>query len=312
MDLRGLRHFAVLADELHFHRAAEILGTAQPTLSHQMSALEKDLGLQLFDRTKRSVRLTNAGATLREEVRGIFKQIDDSIERVRAADAGQRGTLFVGASSLTVGSHLPAVTQAFRKTHPDALLKLRITHSDELVEQLKAHQIDVALGRNGIRAGGINSRLLWQHPYRLVLPVSHPQSRQTTVALSRLKGETLITYPRSLIGESYDELLAYCRAHGFVPRAIEETAVLDSILGLVACGLGVAILPSTRALKIANVAIRPMAATNEWSYGICAYWRTNQRSALTRDFIDVATKLPHDSKNESNHANSSIGRIGKR
>lgn len=278
-----------------------------------MLALEKDLGLQLFDRTKRAVRLTNAGTTLRDEVRGIFKQIDDSIERVRAADAGQRGTLFVGASIMAISSHLPAVAHAFRKTHPDALLKLRVTHSDELVEQLKLRQVDIAFGRYGIRADGISSRLLWQYPYRVVLPVGHPESRKSTVQLGRLSGETLITYPRSLIGESYDELLQYCRAHGFVPRAVEEAAVLDSIVGLVACGLGVAILPSTRALKIANVAIRPMTAAKEWSYGICAYWRAHDRSALSRDFIDVARKLrPSDSTNESNGAENTIGRIRRR
>jgi DNA-binding transcriptional LysR family regulator len=293
MDLRQLRHFAVLARELHYRRAAEALGTAQPTLSQQILALERDLGVQLFDRSKRSVRLTNAGRVFLDEVHAILEQVDIATDHAREAQAGRRGLLRVGTTSLTLSAHLPRVARAFRAMYPQITLKMSVMHSNELLEELKRRRIQIAFGRADMQAEAIASEVLWEFPYRLILPAGHPEARKAAVHLNKLRDETLIIYPRSLIGESYDEFIAFCRAHGFTPKSVEEVAGVDAIVGLVAAGLGVAILPSDRMFGVPDTVSKPIAASGNWRFATAAYWRTDESSPLVRVFFETARASGH-------------------
>jgi len=121
-----------------------------------------------------------------------------------------------------------------------------------------------------------------------VLPRGHPQANRKSVRLDGLSGETLITYPRKLIGDSYDQLLAFCHAHGFKPKAVEEVNDAASMLGLVTCGLGVSIGAFTGSLDAADVVTRPIAASEEWRFPIAAYWRTDAHSPLMETLLNAA------------------------
>lgn len=291
MDIRQLQNVLVLADELHFRRAAETLDTAQPTLSQRISALEKELGVQLFDRTKREVHLTKAGRVFVDNVRPLVDQLDQAVRRTREAQAGMQGTLLLGASTPAMSNLVPALVRQFRRLHPQITLALRVMHSNELVEQLRRRQIDVAFGRAGIPAEKISSELIMSYPHRLMLPADHDQAGTGAVELSRLQGETLVTYPRSVIGDSYDELLTFCRTHSFIPKAIQEAPTVDSVIGLVSCGFGVAILPATRALQAGDIVSRSIAGARSWRFGISAYWRTHEHSPLLQKLLAVAHGL---------------------
>ena len=288
MELRQLRYFAALADELHFRRAAELLNIAQPTLSLQIIALENELGARLFERGKRSVRLSAAGNVFLSEVRTILRQVDLAANHVREAEAGRRGVLEIGSTSPPMGAVLPRVIRAFRAANPEITLVVRMMYSNDILEELAAWRIQVGFGRGGMEANGLASEELWSLPYRAVLPRDHPQASRKSVRLEGLSGETLITYPRKLIGESYDQLIAFCHAHGFKPKAVEEVTDAASILGLVTCGLGVSIGPFTGGLDAADVVTRPIAASGDWRFPISAYWRTDGHSPLLETLLDMA------------------------
>ena len=267
MELRQLRYFATLADELHFRRAAEVLAIAQPTLSQQIVALEDELGVRLFERTKRSVRLSDAGNVFLTEVRGILEQVETAADHVREAESGRRGVLEIGTSGPPMNSNLPRAVRAFRAANPEITLNVRIMHSSDVLEELKLRRIHIGFGRAGMEAEGVASQRLWEFPYYAVLPLDHREARRRSVRLDRLSGEALITYPRALIGESYDELIAFCHAQDFVPKTVIEVDDVNSVAGLVACGLGVSILPHTGTLQASDAVMRPIAASSEWTFG---------------------------------------------
>jgi DNA-binding transcriptional LysR family regulator len=288
VELRQLRYFAALAEELHFRRAAEVLNIAQPTLSLQIMALESELGARLFERGKRSVRLSAAGNVFLSEVQAILRQVDLAENHVREAEAGRRGVLEIGSTGPPMGAALPRVIRAFRAANPEITLVVRMMYSSDILEELKDRRIQVGFGRGGMEADELASEELWSLPYRTVLPRGHPQANRKSVRLDELSGETLITYPRKLIGESYDQLLAFCHAHGFKPKAVEEVNDAASMLGLVTCGLGVSIGAFTGSLDAADVVTRPIAASKEWRFPIAAYWRTDAHSPLMETLLDAA------------------------
>ena len=288
MELRQLRYFAVLAHELHFRRAAELLDTAQPTLSQQIIALENELGARLLERTKRSVRLTDAGAVFLAQVRTILDQIDVASDHVRQVEAGRRGLLSVGTSGPPLNTSLPRVVRTFRQRHPEITLNVRAMHSNDLLSELKQRRIQIAFGRADMLDDELVSETLWEFPFHVILPLDHPEAQKRAVKLERLSGETLITYPRSLIGESYDQLISFCNTHGFIPKTVEEVSGENSVGGLVACGLGVSILPFTGAAQNADTVSKPIAGSNDWTFSIAAYWRADGTSPLIAAMLDVA------------------------
>ena len=291
MELRQLRYFAALAEELHFRRAAELLDIAQPTLSQQIIALEDELGARLFERSKRSVRLTGAGTVFRSEVQTILTQVGLAANHVREAEAGRRGVLEIGSSGPPMSASLPRVIRAFRAANPEITLNVRMMYSSDILEELKGRRIHVGFGRADMDAPELTSKKLWSFPYHVVLPSDHAEVGRKSVRLDRLSGETLITYPRTLIGESYDQMIAFCHAQGFRPKAVEEVTNAASVVGLVACGLGISILPFTGALDPADVVTRPIAGSREWRFPIAAYWRIDGHSPLVEALLDVARGL---------------------
>lgn len=291
MELRQLRYFAALAEELHFRRAAEVLEIAQPTLSQQIVALEDELGARLFERSKRSVRLTAAGTVLLGEVQAILAQVGLAANHVREAEAGRRGVLEIGSSGPPMSAALPRVIRAFRAANPEITVNVRMMYSSDILDELLQRRIHLGFARGGMEAPELTSKKLWSCPYHVVLPADHAESRKTSVRLDRLSGETLITYPRTLIGESYDQMIAFCHAQGFRPKAIEEVTSAASVTGLVACGLGVSILPFTGTLDVADVVTRPIAASRAWRFPIAAYWRVDGHSPLVEALLDVARVL---------------------
>ena len=183
---------------------------------------------------------------------------------------------------------LPRVIRTFRAANPEITLNVRMMYSSDVLEELKQRRIHVGFARGGMEAEELTSRRLWSFPYHVVLPRDHAQAKRKSVPLERLSGETLITYPRTLIGDSYDQMIAFCHAQGFRPKSVEEVTDAASVVALVACGLGVSILPHTGALDVADVVTRPIAASSEWRFPIAAYWRTDGHSPLVDALLDMA------------------------
>src|SRR6202000_1803176 len=198
MELRHLRYFVAVAEELHFTRAALRLNIAQPPLSQQIRALEQQLGVQLFVRTRRSVALTDAGRTLLERSREMLAAAQALPQELQRVARGEVGLLRIGFSSTPpLTKVLRDVVADHRRSHPDVALNLREMHSQLQFESLRRGELDVGLVRyNEGVPEGISLRLLRRDPLRLVVPAGHRFARRESVSLADLRDEAFIGLPR--------------------------------------------------------------------------------------------------------------------
>jgi len=288
MDLRLLRHFVVVAEQLHFRRASQILGTAQPTLSQQIAALEEHVRVRLFDRSQRTVRLTHAGTVFLRDVRKLLADYDAAAERAHRADQGHHNMLTVGAVNGAVFTYLPRVVDVFRTQYPDVSLQISVMHGAELLEGLRRHDIDLGFARYK-PTEGLVCEILCQHPLRCVLPANHPAAQGRSVNLASLTKERLVIYPRAVIGDAFDQVLALCRKHRFFPESIKEATGIESLMGLIACGGGIGILPASwEAIRFAAVTAKPIDGAEDQSYESGAFWHEEQNSPLVESFVETA------------------------
>lgn len=291
MELRRLRYFVAVAEHLSFRRAAEALRTAQPSLSQQIRALETELGFRLFERTKRQVRLTNAGAEFLEGIREVIDDIDACAQRARDAQSGKRGRLSVGTAGMMMIDHLPRIVRAFRSIYPDVDLQITILRGPDIIDAVRAQHIQLGLTVNDSPEDALETCTLWAVPRRVVVPFDHPLAGKTSIALRDLRDETLITHPRRGGGGGNSSVMALCREQRYTPRSIKEVpalAELESLIGLVSCGFGFTILPSPfEHVAPPTVVFKPIAGPARPLH-ISARWRTDSDNPLIEHFVATA------------------------
>ena len=256
MELRHLRYFVAVAEELHFTRAALRLNIAQPPLSQQIRALEDELGVQLFVRTRRSVALTDAGRALLERSREMLAAARALPQELQRVARGEVGLLRIGFSStLPLTKVLRDVVADHRRSHPDVALNLREMHSRLQFDSLLRGELDVGLVRyNEGTPEGIRLQLLRSDPLRLVVPSGHRFARRKSVAIAECRDEAFIGFPGDA-GTGTGPLLKRLAAQaGFEPRIAQEAREATTQIGLVAAGLGIAVLPAPlEAVRMAGV-----------------------------------------------------------
>ncbi len=262
-------------------------------MSKQIRALEAELGVRLFDRDKRSVNLTNSGRVYLDEARLMLEQFDDARSRALEANGGRRGDLVIGATSPAVVGELPGTIAAYRERHPDVRLHLQIMYSNQMTEALRSRTIHLAFARAPAVDDAIETTMLSQHPYRVVLPRRHRLAAHGYIDLADLTGETLIAYRRDSIPETYDQVIAMCHERGYHPAAIEHVAGVEAKIGLVACGFGIAIMPEPWAHTVAGfpeLVFKPIAGVERWRYRILAWWHRSETSPLVHGFVGFAKR----------------------
>ena len=262
MELRHLRYFVAVAEELHFTRAALRLSMAQPPLSQQIRALEQELCVQLFVRTRRSVALTDAGHALLERAREMLATAQALPQALQRVARGEVGLLRIGFSStLPLTRVLRDVVADHRRSHPDVALNLREMHSQLQFDSLRRSELDVGLVRYNERAPeGIRLRLLRRDPLRLVVPAGHRFARRRSVSIAECRDEPFIGFPGDA-GTGTGPLLKRLAAQaGFEPRIAQEAREATTQIGLVAAGLGIAVLPAPlEAVRMEGVHYVPLA-----------------------------------------------------
>lgn len=285
IELRVLRYFVAVAEELHFGRAAERVLVSQPALSRQIADLEQLLEVRLFERTSRQVRLTEAGAALLVEARRVLVQAERAVEIARRAGQGELGRVRVGFLGSACNSVLPPVVRAFRTRYPHVALELNELLDDEQVHRLSEGQIDVGFLRAVPDRALLQSEVVLSEPLAAVLPAHHAFASRASINLAALADEDFILWPRAEAVESYDEIIAACRQAGFSPRIVLASARAPAILGLVAAELGVSVLAdSYRNLGRVGVKFVPL---NGLTSTLRMVWSLdNLRPALAR-FLDV-------------------------
>jgi DNA-binding transcriptional LysR family regulator len=288
VELRHLRYFIAVAEELSFSKAAEVLRTAQPSLSQQIRQLEDEIGVELFDRQKRQIALTTAGAAFLAEARQIIAQIDTAALHAREAGHGLRGELRVGYSFSAMMWTLPAAIRSYRRNHPNVRLRLRALALGEIIDALRRHDIDAAmfLAQSDLRRfSDVNARGIATLETGAIVPVGHRLAHRPSFAIEELADETLILYARA-VGDLYDHVLAQCRARGFTPARIEEVGRVETILGLVAAGEGISLVPRVyQSLGFRDIVYRELSPALEPFAMIVANGR-GARNDLSAEFVE--------------------------
>jgi DNA-binding transcriptional LysR family regulator len=264
MKLNQLRYFVLLAEELHFRRAAERLGITQAPLSLAIQELERELGGQLFHRTRRTVALTEIGLLLQENARAILAKIDRTVDEIRQMLDGEAGELRIGftaASSLL--SFFPSLVHAFRIKYPEVRVILSDMPSTSQIAALQARELDAGIIRTPPRfkpPADITATRLLTDPLVVAVDPTHHLHAKREVSLSELRNERFIFYPRSYGIGIYDYFLQLCGKRSFVPTIVQEAREASTIIGLVATGLGVAVVPwSLSYIGIPNIVYLPLA-----------------------------------------------------
>ena len=245
MEMRQLRYFVAVARELHFTRAAERLGIAQPPLSVQIRALESDLGVQLFDRSNRRVTLTAAGAALLARAEPILAMVDETQRAVQQIGDEERGQLTVAALPTAAGLLLPPAITRFQARYPRVELRVIEGGSTTIVRRMRAGEADIGIIRLPVAAPTLSVEPLMaaEEERVLVVAMGHQLARRASVALAELADEPFLIGDRAQGPALYDAVIEACRAAGFTPRVVCDGARYETLLRLVAAGLGVALMP---------------------------------------------------------------------
>jgi DNA-binding transcriptional LysR family regulator len=298
MDLRRLRYFVTVAEELHFGRAAEKLHMSQPPLSIQIRALEEELGVTLLNRTQRHVALTQAGHALLQEARKILAQVEQAVLTTRRAGRGEIGELALGFISVADYNVLPIVLREFRRRFPLVNLSLRESTTDVQIEDLAAGRIDVGFVLPPISAPGIVSAAILREPLIAALPQRHPlAARPGKIPLSALATSPFILFPRRMAPGLYDAVVSFCRAAGFSPQVGQEAVQMQTIVSLVSAELGVALIPrSLENLQRTGVVYRALRERSP-AIEIHLAWRHADTLPALRLFLDLARQYaPHQTE----------------
>ena len=290
MELRHLKYFLTVAEELNFTRAARRLSISQPPLTQQIKALEAELGVTLIDRSAYRIALTDAGQVFAAEAARILGEVRNAARLARSATRGALGRVRVGFTESA--SFNPLVTTAlrrFRAEYPDVEVSLEEHPSTELALGLREDRIDVGFVRPPLREErGLAFDLLEREPLVVAVPGGHRLARRRSVALKDLTAETFILYPRAVRPGLADEVVSACEAAGFTPRVGQYAPQLSSTINLVAASLGISVVPdSMRCLQAGAVTYLPLEGEPLYALLGAAY-RAEERSAVVRHFIDQA------------------------
>jgi DNA-binding transcriptional LysR family regulator len=239
MELRHLRYFVALAEELHFGRAAEKVFVAQSTLSGQIRTLEERMDAQLFDRTKRSVELTEAGRALLPYARRLLREAERAEEAARRAEQGLTGTLRLSYEAQMMQGILPSVIKAFRKNVPEVKLELFEQASGD--QALRAGDVDVGVVFLPVDSRNLTVSKVDEAPTVVVVPNDHHLADREYVGLGELSDEPVVMWARDLSPGVHDYYIRACHEEGFHLEVVQEIRDLETLLGLVAAGLGVSL-----------------------------------------------------------------------
>jgi DNA-binding transcriptional LysR family regulator len=302
MELRHLRYFIAVADELSFSRAAERLQIAQPPLSQQIQALEAELGVKLFDRKKRPLQLTLAGQAFLEEARMTLANLEQAIRKTQLINQGELGSLTIGFTSSMANDILPSILRTFRQRYPEINLILREANSGSQIQGLRDRQTDIIFVYRTpalTEANDLEMMLLSQQSLVAVLPHHHPLTTQSTVSLIDLADEEFIMPLRPVVTSVSEQIYALCAQAGFVPKVAQEAIFMVTILGLVAGEMGISILPSSvQNLRREGVTYRPIqekAIANPLTIA----WRQENSSPILQQFIDIARNVSSQKPDKS-------------
>jgi DNA-binding transcriptional LysR family regulator len=292
MELRHLRYFVAVAEELHFGRAARRLNLAQPPLSQQIRGLEGELGVRLFMRTSRKVELTEAGRLFLEQARLVLAQAEKAHHTMRAAHRGEAGRITIGFVTSAVYTLVPTILREFNRGRPGVEIRCFEMNSNEQKAALQERRIQVGFNRTPLADATLHVETLAKERLVLALPADHPRARGEGLRLRQFAGDGFIQISRAQGSAIYDGVIASCQRAGFSPRIAQESSGVQTTLALVAAGLGVAMVPaSLQQLKRPGVTYRQLPPGDTQELELALVWRKDEPSPVIETFVKIAREV---------------------
>ena len=290
MELRQLRYFTAVAEELSFSRAAVRMHISQPPLSRQIAALEAEIGVRLLERDKHKVALTDAGKAFLEETRKTLACADNAASIAIRAANGQVGRLSLGFGGSAAYTFLPTVLRTFRRQYPGVQLSLLNLPMTAQLDAILDGRIDMGMLMMPVLDDAITTALLMKDRVVVALPSGHALAARRTIRLAALASYGQVLFTRGGGLGYFSHVMGLCRKAGFVPRVVEETAPMESVIGLVAAGVGIALVPAmAQKLRIAEVVYRPISDSYA-SVQFAMAWRKDNASPALRALLGIAKR----------------------
>ena len=291
MELRHLRYFVVLAEELHFGRAARRLSISQPPLSVAIRQLEESVGARLFERNSKEVRLTPAGQALQASALALLRQAEEAALQARDVGLGSAGRLRIGFVGAMLYRGLPQALVKFQARFPAVRISLAELNSGEQITELLHDRLDVGFVHTSRMPDELRHALLLSEAFVLCLPVGHRLARRRTVPVASLRHEPLVLFSRGASPDYHARILGICAAAGFVPDVRHEVRHWLSVVSLVSQGMGVALVPNAlRHSGLRGAVFRPLDEETARSDAHCV-WRDGPENAVVQSFLR-AVKAP--------------------
>ncbi|KMM56870.1 LysR family transcriptional regulator [Bacillus glycinifermentans] len=291
MELRHLRYFMVVAEELHFGKAALRLKMTQPPLSQQIKQLESEIGVTLLKRSKRAVKLTAAGDVFLKQIKEGLSQIDQAVDMAQRTARGELGRLVIGFVGSATYEIMPPIIREYRKQFPSVNIELRELSTPNQIEALLNGHIDIGVLHPPLGNDELKSYTVKKSHCVLALPKYHPLTKKSRIYLRDLEDESLIAIDKSAWPSLYTDFIFSCEQAGFIPNIAQEATEYQMVIGLVSAGMGIAVVP-TAAKRLFNLdvvyrEIDDLSLRAEW---VTAHRKDNRNPAL-QHFIEVSNEV---------------------
>jgi DNA-binding transcriptional LysR family regulator len=291
MELRHIRYFLAVAEEMNFTRAAKKVGIGQPPLSQQIRSLEEELGAPLFRRMPRGVELTDSGKVFLPEAQAILAQAERARKIAQRGARGEIGSLRLGFTSSAAFTRIvQEAIRLFRKNYPNVELTLEEEDTTTLLERLSEQTLDAAFIRPGRNdPGGVQVRRLVEETMMIALPSDHRLAKASASTLSALAKEWLLLFPRRAGPGFFDEIVSACRRAGFEPRMGYEAPQITSVANMIAAGLGVSIVPISIANQVCVAGVKYLKIVGDAPIApIALAIRPDEQSVTVKNFVTLA------------------------
>ncbi len=285
VELRHLRYFIALAEELHFGRAAARMHITQPPMSRQLKELEKELEVILLARNNKVVKLTEQGQIFLEHARQLQELLDRAIKMTRKAHRGEFGRLAIGYLAEAAFHLLPNVLRHFRDNHSDVELVLHGMITSAQLEALSRGSIDVGIMRPTASLYEYKSELILREPFVVALPMEHRLARRRDIHIRNLAQEKFVMLPATPVGGLYRQILELCLQAKFEPKIVQVGPETRSVVGLVGAGIGISIVPSSvQRMNISNVVYRRLRGVRSYAEMVIV-WRKDGETPVVAQFL---------------------------
>ena len=298
VSIRQLEVFVAVAEELNFGRAALRLHLSQPPITRLIQTLEESLGTPLFDRNKRQVVLTSAGASLLQEARHILLTVSAGVETVQAVSRGEAGTVIVAFEGMAVFDLIPRSIRLFQQRYPRVEVLLRQMPSSEQVTALYDRRIHVGFAAGLVRDKKLDTEIIASEPYMLILPKGHAAAESESISLKLLADETFLMCPREHNPSLYDQLMLMCDQAGFQPKILPAPGDAQLILSFIAEGLGIAVGPQSLAdlsrRGVITRKLRPALPSSE----LTLLKRKGEDAPAVKKYLNLLSRLRKETKGQ--------------